>query len=98
MWLIGASALMRVPDRVDRLILMIDAMWSLLEETGYSDVQLRRRIAAIDAADGTANGKRVDLAVTCGSCGSKVPVGRETCQFCGAPAPTSESASPLTGI
>ena len=85
-------------ERVDRLILVIDAMWSLLEEAGYSDVQLRRRIAEIDRTDGVEDGKRTDLAATCGSCGSKVPVGRETCQFCGAPAPTSDTDSPLAGI
>lgn len=85
-------------ERVDRLILVIDAMWSLLEEAGYSDVQLRRRIAEIDRSDGTEDGKRKDLAATCASCGSKVPVGRETCQFCGAPAPTSADVSPLAGI
>ena len=85
-------------DRVDRLILVVDAMWSLLEENGYSDVLLRRRIAEIDVADGIEDGKRQDLAATCGTCQSKVPVGRETCQFCGAPAPTSDSDSPTAGI
>lgn len=85
-------------ERVDRLILVVDAMWSLLEEAGYSDVQLRRRIAEIDGADGTEDGKRMDLAATCSTCDSKVPVGRETCQFCGAAAPISDSASPLAGI
>jgi hypothetical protein len=73
-------------------------MWSLLEESGYSDVLLRRRIAEIDVADGTEDGKRRDLAATCSTCQSKVPVGRETCQFCGAPAPSSASDDPLAGI
>jgi hypothetical protein len=85
-------------DRVDRLILVVDAMWSLLEEGGFSDVQLRRRIAEIDRQDGKEDGKRRDLAATCTSCGSKVPVGRATCQFCGADAPIDEDQSPLSGI
>jgi len=85
-------------ERVDRLILVVDAMWSLLEEGGYSDVQLRRRIAEIDLVDGEEDGKRRDLATTCVECDSKVPVGRATCQFCGADASSPDDASPLSAI
>lgn len=88
---------MDVHDRVDRLILVVDALWSLLEDGGYSEDQLCERIAQIDAADGTADGKRTASAGHCTEYGSKVPAGRPTCQFCGADVAGADD-DPLTGI
>lgn len=73
-----------VHDRVDRLILVVEAMWSLLEEHGYTEDQLRSRIARIDAADGVEDGRKNTRGIECHGCGSIVPAGRPTCQFCGA--------------
>ncbi|MEZ5175185.1 MAG: hypothetical protein R2823_03160 [Acidimicrobiia bacterium] len=95
----GASTIevLEVHDRVDRLLLVVEAMWSLLEEGGYSEDQLRRRIAEIDMADGSKDGKKTVLASECKSCGSMVPAGRATCQFCGAESHLVDDG-PLAGI
>lgn len=88
---------MDVHERVDRLILVVDAMWSLLEDAGYSEDQMRERIEQIDEADGTSDGKRTARPGHWSECDSKVPAGRPTCQFCGTEVANTD-ANPLTGI
>jgi hypothetical protein len=83
--------LLEVHDRVDRLILVVDAMWSLLEESGYTDEQLIARIQEIDSADGAVDGKRTAQITQCLGCGAKVAAGLATCQFCGASVPDQPS-------
>ena len=82
--------------RVDRLLLVIEAMWSMLKEDGHTDEELAARIAEIDNSDGVADGRKVLPAVTCRSCGSKVMVGIPRCQTCGTA--TGAVAGPLDGI
>lgn len=77
------SDIIDLNERVDRLILVIDAMWSLLEEGGYTDAQLIERIQHIDAADGQVDGRRTPIAADCATCGAKVAPGLPNCQFCG---------------
>lgn len=95
----GASPtdLLDVHERVDRLILVVDAMWSLLEEAGYTDEQLRERIARIDAADGVEDGRRTPLPSVCRSCGAKVAAGLGACQFCGTAIPVAD-ADPIADV
>lgn len=93
----GTSELLEVHERVDRLILVVDAMWSLLEEAGYSDEQLRARIAEIDSADGVEDGRRTALPTVCRNCGAKVAAGLTACQFCGTDMPAVDQG-PLGGI
>jgi hypothetical protein len=83
----GASSndVLDLNDRVDRLILVVDAMWSLLEDAGYTDEQLVERIEQIDLMDGTADGRRKPEATICRSCEAKVPGELPSCQFCGTP-------------
>ncbi|MGI9665714.1 MAG: hypothetical protein ACR2N2_01255 [Acidimicrobiia bacterium] len=78
------SDIIDLNERVDRLILVIDAMWSLLEESGYTDEQLIARIQHIDEQDGQLDGRRTPLASDCSKCGAKVAPGLDACQFCGA--------------
>lgn len=78
-----ADQLWEVHERVDRLVLVVDAMWSLLEESGYSDEQLRERIAEIDGADGELDGRKTPRPVACRGCDAMVAAGLEACQFCG---------------
>ena len=82
--------------RVDRLLLVIEAMWSMLKDDGHTDEELAARIAEIDNSDGIADGRRTPPPVTCRSCGSKVMVGIPRCQTCGTE--TGAVASPLDGI
>ena len=81
----GASTenILDVNDRVDRLTLVVEAMWSLLEDAGYTADQLKARIDEIDGVDGTVDGKRTKPAGLCESCGSRVAAGMAACQICG---------------
>jgi hypothetical protein len=94
----GASStdIMDLNERVDRLILVVDAMWSLLEDAGYTDEQLVERIEQIDLIDGTADGKRKAEATTCSNCEAKVAGGLSACQFCGTPVPGAPD--PIDGL
>jgi hypothetical protein len=82
--------------RVDRLLLVIEAMWGMMKEQGLTDEQLAARIAEIDNSDGIIDGRRVIPAVTCKSCGSKVMGGLPRCQICGTE--TGVVPGPLAGI
>ena len=74
-----------VDDRFDRLVLLCEAMWELLEENTDLDSQdLKKRFQEIDERDGRQNFRRQRVAHGC-ECGAKVPPVRTTCQFCGAP-------------
>lgn len=89
--------LLETNDRVDRLILVVDAMWSLLEEAGYTDEQLRERITSIDAEDGVQDGRRTPRPSPCRNCGAKVAAGLTSCQFCGSPVEPGD-VGPTAGI
>lgn len=82
--------------RVDRLLLVIEAMWSMLKDDGPTDEELAARIAEIDSSDGVSDGRRTAPPVTCRSCGSKVMVGIPRCQTCGTE--TGAVVGPLDGI
>jgi hypothetical protein len=94
----GASSndVLDLNDRVDRLILVVDAMWSLLEDAGYTDEQLVERIELIDLQDGTADGRRRPEASTCANCDAKVPGALAACQFCGTP--VVGASDPIDGL
>lgn len=81
--------------RIDRLLLVVDALWSLLKERGYTDEDLAHRISQVDAADGTVDGARTPRPRPCPSCRSMVEPGRSTCAFCGAEV---EGSGPLDRV
>jgi hypothetical protein len=93
----GVEELLDLHDRVDRLLLVVDGIWSLLEDAGYTDEQLRQRIQEIDLADGTEDGRRTQSVAQCAVCDAKVAAGLPACQFCGTALP-EDSRDPLTGI
>ena len=93
----GVKDLLDLHDRLDRLILVVDGMWSLLEDAGYTDEQLREKIQEIDLADGIEDGKRTKLAAQCAGCDAKVAPGLASCQFCGTALPGDEH-DPLSGV
>ncbi len=72
-----------VNERVDRLILVVDAMWSLLKDSGWTDEQLSERLRQIDLVDGVEDGRHTPKPTRCAKCDSMVEVGRATCAFCG---------------
>lgn len=93
----GVKDLLDLHDRVDRLLLVVDGMWALLEDAGYTDEQLRKKIQEIDLADGIEDGKRTKLATECVACDAKVAPGLTSCQFCGTALPGDEH-DPLSGV
>jgi hypothetical protein len=86
-----------INDRIDRMLLAVEAMWSLLEESGYTSDQLKARIEELDASDGTVDGKRTPQAALCRECGAKVGAGLAACQFCGTAVPDSQ-IGPFSGV
>jgi len=73
-----------VDERIDRLVMLVQAMWAILKEEGFTDEQLAAKLVEIDEADGSLDGRRTRRAADCRSCGSKVAAGLANCQFCGA--------------
>lgn len=94
----SVNEMLDIHARVDRLILVVDAMWSLLEESGYTDEQLRERIEEIDALDGAIDGVRRLPPTPCRECGTMVSADSPKCQFCGADVRHTEPPGPTTGI
>ena len=73
-----------VDDRIDRLLLLVEAMWALLKEQGFTDQQLADKLVELDQGDGSVDGMRSRKPSDCRSCGSKIAAGLGACQFCGA--------------
>jgi len=87
---------LKLDDRIERLILVTEAMWELLSErSGVTVEQLAERVRAIDARDGRADGRHglpEDAPrLYCSACQAAIPPGRKVCQFCGATVPGAEA-------
>lgn len=72
-----------INDRIDRLSLVVEAMWALMREKGLTDQDLRAMIEKLDAEDSDVDGRRRHQARKCASCQSMVEAGRSTCAICG---------------
>ena len=77
------SRILSVDERVDRLSLVVEAMWELLEASGYTEEALEAKVAEIDARDGRSDGKATRPPIVCRSCGFASPSSRTSCQMCG---------------
>lgn len=76
----------RLEDRLERLLLLTDALWELASERlGVTEEDLAAKVAEIDGRDGRVDGRRPRAARRCAACRAAVPHGRATCTFCGAP-------------
>lgn len=82
-------------ERINRLVLMSAAMWSIMEENGATQEHLLQRIEEIDAADGVVDGTITAKAHRCADCDSMVAPGLTACQFCGEPLPRDSTAGPF---
>lgn len=76
----GKAAQLDLDERIDRLAIVVEAMWALLEEQGYraEDLEAKVRQLASQALDAP-----MESATQCRNCRALVPRGMETCQFCG---------------
>jgi hypothetical protein len=83
---------LELDTKIARLLLVTEAMWELLSErSGVTVAELAERVRAIDARDGRLDGRHGVAEdapqVRCPSCQAVVPIGKATCQFCGAAVP-----------
>jgi hypothetical protein len=92
----GVADLDALNERVDRLLLVTEALWTLLKQNGHTDEELAALIAELDQADGLSDRRRAASPTTCSKCQSKVAANLTKCQICGAP--TGVKHGPLDGI
>jgi hypothetical protein len=83
-------------ERVDRLVLVTEALWTLVKKDGHTDEELASLIIELDGSDGHADYRRAAEPVSCPECGAKVAVGFAKCQICGAD--SGVKPGPLDGI
>ncbi|NND03919.1 MAG: hypothetical protein HKN91_14150 [Acidimicrobiia bacterium] len=94
----SSDALFDIEDRIDRLILIMAAMWDLLKEQGLTEDELQARIAQLDQADGTSDGKFTPQGTICRACGAKVGAGLPACQFCGVEVDAAAAPGVFDGV
>lgn len=71
-------------NRLDKLSLICEAMWSLVQErTGLTERDLLERVTELDLKDGVLDGKYTKPAVDCPKCSSKMCRKFNRCLFCG---------------
>ncbi len=72
-------------DRLDRLVLVNMAMWSLLQEkTGLTEQDLMDRVQQVDLADGQLDGKARKPLAKCPDCDRVMSPRHKRCLYCGA--------------
>jgi len=94
----STEALYDIEDRIDRLILIMAAMWDLLKDQGLTEQELQERITQLDQADGTLDSKITAQGTVCRSCGAKVGAGLSACQFCGVAVDASVAPGVFDGV
>lgn len=90
----SASRIEQVNEKVENIGVILKAMWSLLEEQGYSAEDLMDRIEEIEKRIHEEMNDGVPDAKPCRECGAMVARGLPRCQHCGAEARDNE-AHPL---
>ncbi|MCL1595470.1 MAG: hypothetical protein M3132_14055 [Actinomycetia bacterium] len=70
-------------ERIDRLVLLTAAMWSILEENGATEAELIARVEELDSADAVLDGKLTAKPTPCSGCDTLVAPGLAACQYCG---------------
>ncbi len=74
---------MQLQERLDRMALVVRAMWTLLaEKAGVTEEDLAKRVTDLDASDGTVDGRVTTRSFRC-SCGAMVCRKFNRCLFCG---------------
>ncbi|HEX4565885.1 MAG TPA: hypothetical protein VH138_04600 [Vicinamibacterales bacterium] len=73
----------RLNDKVDRLALLCQAMFELMQQTsGVTEEQFKAKIAEIDIRDGQADGRITPKPKRCPKCGAMVSPRFGRCLFC----------------
>ncbi len=69
---------MAIEDRLDKMVIIVEAMWDLLQEAGVPADRLEAKIAEVDATRRLRNESR-----PCAKCNAAIPSGLQRCQWCG---------------
>lgn len=72
---------------IERLLMITEALWTLMKQQhGYTDADLIRLVAEIDARDGRMDGRVApEPPEPCRFCGRMTARHRPTCLYCGKP-------------
>lgn len=80
----NVTAAVRLNDKVDRLMLLCQAMFELMQQTtGVTEAQLQAKLAEIHQREGLAGGLMTPKGKPCPRCGAIMPPQFGGCQFCG---------------
>jgi hypothetical protein len=78
------AAVAPMEERLDKLALICQAMWSLIEErTNLTEADLQQRVTELDLKDGQLDGKYSRPPVQCPKCGAMMSRKFRRCLFCG---------------
>ncbi len=79
------SAVQRMDHEIERLLMICEAMWSILKEQyGYDDKELIKRVMEIDMRDGRLDGKAPRSEPgECRECSRKLSKRHVRCIYCG---------------
>lgn len=76
--------LARAEERIEKLVLLTHAMWTLLsEKSGISEADLLKRVTDLDGQDGAVDGRISRPPVRCSKCDAVVCRKFNRCLFCG---------------
>lgn len=89
----AASRAETVDQRLDRALLTMEAMWSILRDRlQVTDEQLAQRIVEVDESDGLLDGKVRRKPKTCLHCKKTIPGRFPRCLYCGEAVPVDPFA------
>jgi len=83
----GASEVVLLKAQVERLLLITEALWTILKEkNGLDDQELLKQIVQIDLRDGRLDGRVASTPPEpCPKCQRIVAKGSVRCMYCGEP-------------
>lgn len=81
-------------QRIDRLVVLSEAMWEILSANGHTDEELMAKIEEIERR-AAESATRV---ISCRTCGARLLPADERCQTCGATGPAATSGDPFDGF
>ncbi len=78
------SRLTELEDEIQRMKLMNQALWELLQERArFTDADLEAKVEEIDLRDGVADGKMTQRAMRCPQCNRVSSTRHWRCIYCG---------------
>jgi hypothetical protein len=80
----GRREVARADERIDKLVLIAHAMWTLVaEKTGLTEADLLKPVTEVDGQDGTIDGRITRPPVRCSKCDAVISRKFNRCLFCG---------------